>query len=318
MKINKEIQKSVILDYQNTSLKTQEIASKYNLCRQSIRHILIENNISLKERSVNVKTQSLIIRDYLKGITNKELSKKYNVHRATIQRVLIVNNIKLKTLSETSRKYDIDLNFFKKIDTEFKAYFLGLAYADGNLSRNCMEISLIYSDKQILADISNKIYNKVVLGERKGRKISIDGKTYNNKKQYRFRITSKEMSEDFIKHGLVRNKTFVIRIPKINKNLIRHFIRGYFDGDGCTYVNYKNVGNHCVSIVSNENFCNDIKNIVDSNLNITSYVRWKKNKIFYFAVNGRKQIVTFLDWIYKDCTIKLNRKFEKYKYLKAL
>lgn len=315
MNINKQTQKSVIKDYLNTDLKVKEIANKHNLCRQSIRHILIENNIPLKEKNVNLKTQSLIIKDYLSGITNQNISKKYNLHRGTIQRILLKNNIKLKSLSETSRKYEIDLNFFKKIDSEFKAYFLGLAYADGNLSRNCLEISLIYSDRKILSDISKQIYGQIILSERKGRKVSINNKNYKNKKQARFRIVSKEIAKDFRKYGLVENKTFLIRIPKIDKKLIPHFIRGYFDGDGCVFVDYKNNTNHKVNIISNKNFCNDIKKIVDSELKINSYVKLKKNKIFCFDIYGRKQIVTFLDWIYKDCTIKLNRKFKKYQEL---
>ena len=316
MKISRQIQDSVINDYLNTDLKVQEIAVKHQLCRQSIRHIILENNLELREKSINTKTQKLIVRDYTNGESNKNLVIKYNVHRVTIQRILLINGIKLRKQEEI-RKHEIDFNFFKKINNEFKAYFLGLAYADGNLSRNCIDISLVYTDRQILEDISKVIYGKVILSERKSKKVVLNSYVYNNKKQYRFIITCKSIANDLKKHGLIENKTFTIRMPKLKKELLRHFIRGYMDGDGCIFID-KNNSTHKIHIISNQNFCNDIKNVINNVLNISSYVNNKKGDVFSFDIYGKLQVLTFLDWIYKDCTIKLNRKFDKYKQLQTL
>lgn len=258
--------------------------------------------------------QNNIVKDYLSGVSNKNLSIKYKIHRTTIQRILLKNKIKLRTQTEI-RKHEIDFNFFKKIDTEFKAYFLGLIFADGNLSRNCIDLSMVHTDRQILEDISEIIYGKVVISERKSKKITVEGKTYMNKKQCRFLVTCKSIASDLKKHGLLENKTFIIRLPKLKKCLIKHFIRGYMDGDGCIFVDKNGYSTHRVTIISNEYFCNDIKSCVEKLLNISSYVKSKKNNIYEFAIYGKNQIITFLDWIYKNCTIKLNRKFDKYQQL---
>ena len=52
----------------------------------------------------------------------------------------------------------INKNFFNKIDTEEKAYFLGFLYADGynNTDRNSVALSLKEDDKEILEKYSEK------------------------------------------------------------------------------------------------------------------------------------------------------------------
>ena len=40
------------------------------------------------------------------------------------------------------------------------------------------------------------------------------------------------MCTDLMKLGVVPRKSLIAEMPNINKSLVRHFIRGYFDGDG--------------------------------------------------------------------------------------
>lgn len=53
----------------------------------------------------------------------------------------------------------------------------------------------------------------------------------------RLTITNKKIAKDLIKCGCIPNKSLVLKFPDerifASKDLIRHFIRGYFDGDGC-------------------------------------------------------------------------------------
>ena len=45
-----------------------------------------------------------------------------------------------------------------------------------------------------------------------------------------------ELINDLENLGLHQNKTFTLEYPNIDEKLERHFLRGYFDGDG--YVSY--------------------------------------------------------------------------------
>ena len=52
-------------------------------------------------------------------------------------------------------------------------------------------------------------------------------------------LTSDKMFNDLIKQGCIPNKSLVLTFPnkyQVPENLINHFIRGYFDGDGS--INY--------------------------------------------------------------------------------
>lgn len=314
MNIDNVTQKNVIDDYLNTKLKVFEIADKYNLCRQSIRNIILKNNLKLRENKINLEIIKNIINDYNNGITNKKIAEKYTIHRSVVQQILIKNGIKLRQKSETSRKHIItNENYFNLIDTEEKGYVLGLLFSDGYINKNGFGISLIDTDKELLEKISNIIYNKVVLGVKKERKYS-EKLNYFCKQQYRFEVVSNIMKNDLIKHGCVQQKTFKIRFPHlINENIYRGFVRGYFDGDGCLCIPTKNSNNVTVTMTSNTKFCDEIAEYIKNNVNVNmkSCVRYKD--VGNIRLTGKKQVIKFMNWLYKDSTIHMKRKYDKYQ-----
>lgn len=124
------------------------------------------------------------------------------------------------------RKYQIKENYFDKIDTEEKAYFMGFFYADGYNSKNgsSLVISLNIKDIDILYRFSN-----MILGEEH---VSIYDRGPKGKEAV-FRINSKDLCHRFSELGCPNCKTYTLEFPKwIDDDLLRHFVRGYFDGDG--------------------------------------------------------------------------------------
>lgn len=319
MKIKKEIQDSVIYDYTSTALKVKDIAKKHNLCRHSVRNIIVENKLNLRDKKTNIDIVNQIINDYKNNITNKKISEKYNLNRGVVQDILKRNNIKLKTLAETSRKHKIvDENYFKNIDTNEKAYILGLLYSDGYINKNGFGITLHEKDKEILEKISNIIYGKIVLRYREGKETThLNDKKFFSKPQYRLEIVSNIMKNDLIAHGCVKNKTFKIRLPKLNNiELYKSFIRGYFDGDGCLCVPKNKKANIVFTITSNVDFCEDIKNYVNQNFNVNMKSIVRYGEVGLNRLTGAKQVVRFMNWLYEDADIFLKRKFDKfYNYL---
>lgn len=249
-----------------------------------------------------------IILEYLNGKTNKELSIKFGLHRTTIQRILKKNNIKLRDQSITSKKYEINEFFFRNINNQNKAYILGLIYADGNLYKNQIEITLTESDKSLLEAVGAKIYFSVPpLKWRDGR----ETKNRKNKPQYRLLITNKTIANDLRSIGLIENKSLKIRLPNIPENLYSHFIRGFFDGDGCLHISrYKE--NNRISIISNPAFLEDIKNVIEKTLKIRCYNNPKTITVNSLNIYGNLQLKKFLNWLYNDAELKLERKFKKY------
>lgn len=129
------------------------------------------------------------------------------------------------------RRKKYNENYFQNIDTEDKAYFLGLIYSDGCILnkqdeyRYKITLKLHIKDKHILEDFIKCVDGEMDLwfhGQRDMCEVSLSGKKIVN---------------DLQDKGVYPNKTFVLQYPELDEKLERHFLRGYFDGDGCIRIN---------------------------------------------------------------------------------
>lgn len=103
-------------------------------------------------------------------------------------------------------------------------------------------------------------------------------------------------------------------MPDIKNELIRHFIRGYFDGDGTVYT-YRNKYTN-VAFSGNKNFLVSVKshlmnnNIVKSECKV---VKEQKDKNCYkYPFSSQADVKRFYDYIYKDATVFMERKYNKF------
>lgn len=264
----------------------------------------------------NIELEKNIVDEYRNGKNNKFLRLKYNKSRSYIQKVLIRHDVKLRKASEITKKYDINEDYFTKIDTPNKAYILGFLFADGTIYKNFVKLNLIETDVDILFDIAKEIFNekpysiKEIKGEFKKWK---NNREYYSKPQKSLNICRKKIADDLRKHGLIDKKTYKIRLPKLNKNLYSHFIRGYFDGDGNIYISPKYSNNNRVHITSNNNFICDIQTLLFELLNMETIItKTQINNIDRLSIYGNNKVLKFLDWMYDDAELKLERKYLKY------
>lgn len=210
-------------------------------------------------------------------------------------------------------------NELQVIDTKEKAYFLGLMYADGNISKeNACRISL--ADRQLIDDlyILFSFFNK---GE-------FDFGKYGRgeKKQYSLAKCSKKLQNDLISNGLVFNKSGIncenVQFPSLDKTLISHFIRGYFDGDGSIYINKDRPNLRRVEICSSsKKFLIQISNkLVELGINepilreiLPTNTNKRKIPLYVLFWQKSEDILKIKEYLYKEDTISLKRKKEKFK-----
>lgn len=261
----------------------------------------------MKQRRLTHKEKSELFAKYETGkYTAVDLAKQYPVSSTAISALLRRHGYKSQSQSELQRKYKIDETFFDVIDTEEKAYFLGFLYADGynNTDRNSVALSLKEDDKEILEKLNNLLQPKKPLQY-------VKIKTTNSSNQYRLVIVNKHISQKLVELGCGKAKTYSLIFPsekQVPKYLVRHFVRGYFDGDGW-------VGKKAINVVSTLNFCNSLAEILNQELNVNSYIRARfperKNNIRMLELS-EKAARLFLKWIYKDSNIYLQRKYERF------
>lgn len=252
----------------------------------------------------NIKNYELAEQEYANSFLSiRELSTKYNIPRQTFQGWLLARGYNI-----TNRRAlkSFNVNYFDSIDTEEKAYWLGFLFADGALSQNNksynIELSLKISDSNHVKKFAKAINKSKVLD-----------------KVYRTRciLGSKYMFNILSNYGCTIRKSLTLKFPDINifqdKNLIRHFIRGYFDGDGCISYGNKEHTYPIVIILGTEDFLNGIQSIYGTNQKYRNANEGQNiTKELSFAGSSA---IKFMHWIYEDSTIYLERKFNRYKEL---
>lgn len=127
-------------------------------------------------------------------------------------------------------------NFFEKIETEVQAYLLGFYAADGSINekRKTFRVHLQKSDAELVylyKDLISPDARLFTMQERdvKGR----NGQIVKAHESVGVDINSSKLCNDLVNLGFGYNKSYAeLNLPKIDEKLIKHFIRGYFDGDG--------------------------------------------------------------------------------------
>ena len=130
-------------------------------------------------------------------------------------------------------------------------------------------------------------------------------------------MSSKKFSSDLANFGCISNKTIHLQWPSnLDKKYYTHFIRGYFDGNG--YVSKSETILPKINIISTIPFIESLKKIIQSNIKINILIEKRKHLKNHsmLIINGRNQLLQFLDWIYTDASFFLKRKFERYYGLK--
>lgn len=211
-----------------------------------------------------------------------------------------------------NKKYEIIEDFFNEINSQEKAYFLGILFADGynNYDRNNVRLALQENDIQILKDLKTLIYPN------KDKPFGVSKKENCNNLLY-LDITNKHISNTLKQLGMVQNKTFLVTFPNIPQELHNHFIRGYMDGDGCiNYFLLKQKHFKCqLRMLGTLEFLQKVQSIINENSNTTGSIR-KRGNIYELAYSSRNQVLKACEYIYINSTIYLERKFNKYLEIK--
>ena len=247
-----------------------------------------------------------IIEFYALGNSLINISNKFNCHHETIRKVLIKYNIKCRNSGGhgNNRKIFFNQRFFDTIDTEAKAYFLGLLYADGCVHHNCVDLRLNDMDKDIIKIFANCVAYPIeklsYFSDKCGSSIC------------RLVLSSKYMKNSLIKHGCVPNKVHILKFPTtVPNHLLRHFCRGYFDGDGCISV-LKSNNRRRISVAGTEAFVTKYSKIIFGLVGVVSTNIYHEGNLYNLIYNHQDRIQKIGHWFYQDSTIYLKRKYNRF------
>ena len=310
MKFSEEEKKYIINNYRN--MKTKDIANNLKVEYSKVKGFVDNNrdkfNFNKGCRDCNLTYEQ---EEYIKSQYNKKTVKEISdILKLSIKDINMF--AAYENLIFNSKKYNVDENYFEKINTPNKAYWLGFLYADGcilvrtrnNKTSYILEISLCEEDILHLEKFKMSLKSNT----------PIKIKTIQNKyKACRITICNKKICEDLIKLGCTPKKSLTLKFPnekQVPKKLIPHFIRGYLDGDGCVYNGEYGMS---ISLVGTRNFLESIQNIINEELGLTKTKINKKGKAYQCQWRGVGNAKSWFDYLYNyDDIIYLQRKFEKF------
>lgn len=252
-----------------------------------------------------------------KEISCRDLGKIFNISKDMALKIM-QPHIEPKTLKKFNRE------FFREIDTEEKAYWLGFSVGDASISflRNggSYEITLCEEDKSHLEKFIKSLESEHCL---KRREIKLKG--YDKiHVAYRLILCGYEFTKDLERRGCIERKSLTKTFPteeQCPKEFLRHYIRGYVDANG-------SIGNtvHEDGRITNQYFQLDssvyflegmikyIEELIPESKD-TMKIYYKENSKGTSMRTTPTIAKKLIKYLYSDCSVYLDRKYEKIKYL---
>ncbi len=237
-----------------------------------------------------------MINEYKSGYTLKEVSEKHKFSVSYVVFILERNGEKTRSRN----KYNINLRYFKNIDNENKAYWLGFITADGYISYAYKKYGII--------GLELKQSDKTHI-EKFAKELNYDGaiKYRKNKKSYYVAIYAPKLVNDLVKLGITNNKSKVVKpCEQIPNELLRHYWRGVFDGDGSISISQKE--SRMMTLTGNEFMTQGIKSFLLKSGIKTKAKIYKDRNHFSASYGGRWIVTEIINLLYKGANIYLERK----------
>lgn len=250
-----------------------------------------------------------IVQQYINGTSGPLLAKAYGCAVSSIYSLLKKHNVRIRSNKE-NYKQNIRHDYFNKIDSYEKAYWLGFIAADGCILDRAgkslsIKIDLDSKDKNHLEKFAEDIGLEP-------NKVKIYKYAHGTAELARITLCSDELCKAVKKYNVVPRKTHIYTFPEKLPNKYRSsFILGYFDGDGCI------TKGPSFKITGTETFLLSLQNELIQNCQLKQtklQIRHKDriNNIRSLEYGGKYQIKRIFEYLYKKSTRYLERKRNKF------
>lgn len=257
---------------------------------------------------------------YLKGISSCKLAEMFGHTHKYYLNAFKKEELEIRTNKINSRKYNVNHDYFKEINTHEKAYWLGFIYADGYITNR-------QNSKKFGMALSIKDFNQL---EKLNKCIDstypihsyLSSSGYKTNTEYcRVLITSDSIFDDLQRHGVFENKTNLLEKPNIDCEFYNSFILGYFDGDGSIFLNHAKYPFYTINICGTDNILTFISSYLKSKKIIKKEAKLSKRKegqiVSYIRYGGNVLVSKILDDLYKDLDVDIPLERKRALYLKC-
>lgn len=239
--------------------------------------------------------------EYQEGLTAKELAAIYNCSSTVIYRILKQLDIPRRTGGHQPPVFND--SYFDKINTEKKAYFLGLLIADGSVcqpsrsGQKLFQLELLQQDNYLIKELCKEL------------KYPIDRiKTYKRADKSatsKVSIISNRLAASLKPYGIIADKAPWTKLPAVTTNLTRHVLRGLYDGDG-SIAKYR-----LVLTAGNTVILNQVKNHLVQTLSLNPEaikIYHTAERAWSLSINRKLERASVMKYLYENASVKMIRK----------
>jgi hypothetical protein len=243
--------------------------------------------------------EKIIIELYRQGYSAYKIMEELNL-TSKFKIYSILNNIGItRTYDRCHVPISRNRDYFKKIDTEVKAYILGFLFADGCMHSHNKGFSLALHKKDInmlkLIKEELNLNNKLV--------------PVKNKNAISLHVVDHILHEDLITLGCVPKKSLILEPPiNLPTELISHFIRGHFDGDGSVYKRTGSDKDHFrfgYEVIGTKKLLEWISLNMGLDLRI-----FPKHNVYVMQTTSKKKLNQIYNYMYKNSNYYFERKHD--------
>lgn len=233
-----------------------------------------------------------IIDAFKQGMECREIPRYLGVSERSVSRVLLEENINTKRRN----RYTLNESYFDIINSQVKSYLLGLIAADG-----CVTKTNYVAFESIDQELTELLRGEL---QYSGKIRIVQPKDY--APHYRINFSSQRIASALSSYGIVTGRSFsgINYFPE--PEYLASYVLGYFDGDGCAYVNEGRSGGLVCIVGSFEFSCELAKR-----LNMGYVEEHIYKKVYYWRIYSRKNIESFYNFVYQHPDLGLQRKKRK-------
>lgn len=235
----------------------------------------------------------------------------------------IEDNYPLYTNHISNRR--IRHNIFSSVETELQAYLLGFYAADGSIdeTRKTLRIHLQKRDSEIVYLFKDTISPDArTFTVDKHKTTGRNGQEITANESFGVDITSAKLCNDLVELGYGYRKSWEdLKLPNISEELVRHFIRGYFDGDGCISIWLSQEKGKSDRVRGKFDICAKSASLLNevikffANNNIKLNLNYlKRDNMYRLATTSKKEITKIFHLLYDDSNFYLSRKYIKFNH----